>query len=56
MIGPNDNYKFHGHCNFSSSAGLNSLKIVNKGKRTYQFNDGQTISSTFCYVMLLNFY
>jgi uncharacterized protein YwgA len=55
MIGPNGNYKFHGYGNFSSSAGLNSLKILNKGKRTYEFKDGQVITSNFCYVNIINF-
>lgn len=50
MIGPNGNYKFHGYCNFGSNAGLNSLKVTNKGKRNYIFKDGQTITSNFCYV------
>ena len=51
MIGPNDNYKFYGFCNYVTNAGLNSLKIVNKGKRVYEFNDGQFITSDFCYVI-----
>lgn len=29
MIGPNNFYKFHGFSNFKSSAGLNSLKVIN---------------------------
>jgi hypothetical protein len=53
MIGPNNNFKFYGYSNFSSSAGLNTLKILNKGKRTFKFKDGQTITSTFCYVNYL---
>ena len=56
MIGPNGNYKFHGYGNFSSSAGLNSLKILNKGKRNYEFKDGQVITSNFCYVNLILFF
>lgn len=53
MIGPKGNYKFYGYGNFSSSAGLNSLKILNKGKRTYEFKDGQVITSNFFYVINL---
>jgi hypothetical protein len=56
MIGPKNNYKFYGFSNFSSSAGLNSLKILNKGKRFFKFNDGQLITSTFCYVFLFLFF
>lgn len=50
MIGPNKNFIFHGYSNFSSSAGLNSLKLLNKGKRYIQFKDGTKISTDFCYV------
>jgi len=50
MLGPNNNFKFYGYSNFSSSAGLNSLKVMNKGKRVFEFNDGTTITSNFCYV------
>jgi len=50
MLGPNNNFKFYGYSNFSSSAGLNSLKVMNKGKRVFEFNDGSTIKSNFCNV------
>jgi len=49
MIGPNSNYKFHGFSNFVTSAGLNSLKLTNKGKRHFEFNDGTKIVTSFCY-------
>ena len=49
MYGPNNSYKFHGQSNFSSSAGLNSLKVTNKGKRQVEFNDGTKIEYNFCY-------
>jgi len=49
MIGPNKNYKFSGFSNFGSSAGLNSLKLTNKGKRFIEFNDGTKIATNFCY-------
>ncbi len=50
MLGPNKNYKFHGFSSFASSAGFNSVKLLNKGKRVFEFNDGTVISSNFCYV------
>lgn len=28
MYGPNNNYKFYGYSNFTSSAGLNSVKVI----------------------------
>jgi|LauGreDrversion4_2_1035121.scaffolds.fasta_scaffold174336_4 hypothetical protein len=47
MYGPNNSYKFHGFSNFSSSAGLNSLKVVNRGKRMVEFPDGTKIAFNF---------
>ena len=49
MYGPNNSYKFHGFSNFSSSAGLNSLRVNNKGRRIIEFPDGTKIEFTFCY-------
>ncbi len=48
MYGPNKNYKYHGFSNFASSAGINSLKVTNKGKRKVEFSDGTTIAYGFC--------
>jgi len=48
MLGPNNNYKYYGYSNFGSSAGLNSLKVINKGKRTVEFINGTKISFNFC--------
>ena len=48
MYGPNGNYKYHGYSNFSSHAGFNSLKVVNKGKRTVEFKDKTKITFDFC--------
>jgi hypothetical protein len=47
MYGPNKNYKYYGYSHFSSSAGFNSLKVVNKGKRTIEFMDKTKISLDF---------
>jgi len=49
MTDANQNYKFYGHSNFTSSAGLNSLKLQNKGKRCMEFKDGTKIVTNFCY-------
>ena len=48
MYGPNNSYKYYGHSLFSSSAGFNSLKVINKGKRFVEFNDGNKIELNFC--------
>jgi hypothetical protein len=48
MIGPKNNYKYHGHCNFGAGAGFNSVKVNNKGKRMIEFPDGGKIHFTFC--------
>lgn len=47
MYGPDNSYVLHGYSNFSSSAGLNSLKVTNKGKRMVEFSDGTKISFNF---------
>ncbi len=47
MYGPNENYKYYGYSHFSSSAGLNSLKVVNKGKRVIEFKDKTRITFDF---------
>ncbi len=48
MYGPNNTYKYHGFSNFSSSAGLNSLTVINKGRRFVEFPDGTIIKYDFC--------
>jgi hypothetical protein len=48
MYGPKDSFKFSGFSHFTSSAGLNSLKLYNKGKRVIELNDGTKIHTTFC--------
>lgn len=49
MYGPNDNYKYHGYSHFTSSAGFNSLRVDNKGKRIVEFKDKTKIMFNFCY-------
>jgi len=44
MYGPNENYKMYGFSCFGSNAGLNSLKVVNKGKRMVVFHDKTKIA------------
>lgn len=48
MIGPKNNYKYYGFCNFGAGAGFNSVKVNNKGKRYIEFPDGGKIQFTFC--------
>lgn len=40
IYGPNNSYQYCGYSSFSSSAGLNSLGVSNKGKRFMKFKDG----------------
>jgi hypothetical protein len=54
MYGPNKNYKMHGYSQFSSSAGLNSLKLYNKGKRVFEFPDGTVITGSYCHEVYNN--
>jgi len=56
MFGPNKNYRFSGFSNFSSSAGFNSVKLTNKGKRVIEFNDGTNIVTSFCYESYSNIF
>jgi len=49
MVGPKNNYKYYGYSNFSSGAGMNSVKVNNKGKRFVEFNDGTKIMFNFCF-------
>ena len=54
MYGPNDSYKYYGYSLFGSSAGFNSLKVSNKGKRSVEFKDGTKIDFDFCYELFSN--
>jgi hypothetical protein len=47
MYGPKNSYTYHGYSNFSSNAGLNSLKVLNRGKRLLEFPDGTKISFNY---------
>ena len=51
MIGPKNNYKFHGFSQFSAGAGFNSVKVFNKGKRIIEFPDGGKIQTNFSIVL-----
>mmetsp|Transcript_8977 Transcript_8977/g.17346 ORF Transcript_8977/g.17346 Transcript_8977/m.17346 type:complete len:222 (+) Transcript_8977:677-1342(+) len=44
VYGPENRYRCSGHYVFEAKAGLNSLKILNQGKRRVEFADGQTIT------------
>lgn len=54
MYGPNDSYKYYGHSDYSSSAGFNSLKVYNKGKRCVIFKDGTKIDFNFSHEYFSN--
>lgn len=40
IIGPNKSYRYYGYYCYDAKAGLNSLTILNKGKRWVEFPDG----------------
>jgi Oxysterol-binding protein len=42
----NSNYRLTGYFSFSAKAGLNSVTVVNHGKKLYQFPDGHSITQT----------
>jgi hypothetical protein len=44
IAGPNKNFKYYGYYLIEAKAGLNSLTLINKGKRTVVFKDGQKIT------------
>lgn len=48
MYGPKENFKYYGYSVFSSSAGFNSLQVINKGKRFVEFKDKSIIEFNFC--------
>lgn len=47
VVGPSKSYKYYGRYDYDAKAGLNSLTILNKGKRTVVFQDGQKINFDF---------
>jgi hypothetical protein len=44
VYGPQERYTCSGYYVFEAKAGLNSLKVVNSGKRRVTFSDGQTVT------------
>lgn len=40
----NKYYRHTGYFNFTAKAGLNSVSVINNGKKLYEFKDGHTIS------------
>ncbi len=37
LIGPNNIYRYYGYYDYDAKAGLNSLTVINKGKRYIEF-------------------
>ena len=52
VYGPNKNYYYEGYSSFSTSAGLNSLNLNNKGRRSVTFKDGFKIDVNFFSVII----
>ncbi|CAD8174672.1 unnamed protein product [Paramecium octaurelia] len=48
-VGRDNSYKYFGNYWYEASAGLNSITLKNKGKRTIIFNGGQRIDYNFAY-------
>lgn len=46
-VGPEGSYRYYGCYNFSAHAGLNSMELVNKGHKVYEFTNGDKIEVTF---------
>ena len=46
-MGPEGGYRYYGNYNFSAHAGLNSMELVNKGFKVYEFANGDRIDVTF---------
>lgn len=46
-VGPENSYRYYGCYNFSAHAGLNSMQLVNKGYKVYEFANGDKINVTF---------
>ena len=46
-VGPENTYRYYGCYNFSAHAGLNSMQLVNKGYKVYEFSNGDKIDATF---------
>jgi len=46
-VGPEGGYRYYGCYNFSAHAGLNSMELVNKGHKVYEFATGDRVDCTF---------
>ena len=46
-VGPKSKYRYYGCYNFSAHAGLNSMELVNKGYKVYEFSNGDKIDASF---------
>ena len=46
-LGPQNSYRYYGCYNFSAHAGLNSMQLVNKGYKVYEFANGDKVNATF---------
>lgn len=45
-VGPNNSYRYYGCYDFSANAGLNTISLVNKGFKTYEFPNGDLVTVT----------
>jgi hypothetical protein len=45
-VGPGNSYRYYGCYDFSANAGLNTISLVNKGYKTYEFPNGDQILVT----------
>ena len=41
VVGPNDSYRYYGYYDFEAKAGLNSGKLINRGKRYVELSTGE---------------
>jgi hypothetical protein len=39
VVGPDNSYRYFGYYSYDAKAGLNSMQILNKGKRSILFTD-----------------
>ena len=46
-MGPEDSYRYTGYYAFEATAGLNSMTLTNKGKRKFEFRNGDSIDVNF---------
>jgi hypothetical protein len=47
VIGPKESYRYSGYYAFEASAGLNSMTLNNKGRRSFIFRNGDRIEVNF---------